>query len=333
MNSLIITFCKTLYRTFKERRLLAYAGIYIVCVWVIATLIFHIFEKGSLLDSFYWSITTTTTVGYGDITPQTSAGKIASIIVMLSGVGVLALFLASFADILIEKTLTGRYYKKAHMEGHVIVCGWDKKLEIGVKELLSGKKEVVVVAEVDYIPIEHKHLMLITGDPSDEEVLKRANVEKASFALISGKDDVETLLVAIAVRRLNSTIHLNCVVSDPKVIQALKKTGVDQIVSTEEFFGLLLSRSIFVPKISELLNELLNTRGMDIYQEKNPEVLVGKTFLELVELFKEKLDAIIVGIVRENKVIANPNHDTKLEKEDELIYIAEEKLNISQRFP
>lgn len=109
------------------------------------------------------------------------------------------------------------------MEGHVIVCGWNKKLEIGIKGLLSENKEVVVVAGVDAIPIEHQNLMLIPGDPDEDENLKRANVEKASFALISGKDDVETLLAAIAIEKLNKNVHTTCIVSNPKVIQALEK--------------------------------------------------------------------------------------------------------------
>lgn len=82
---------------------MAYAGIYIVSVWIIATIVFHLFEEKSLFDSFYWAITTTTTVGYGDITPQTTAGKITARIVMLSGIGILFLFLATFANMLIEK--------------------------------------------------------------------------------------------------------------------------------------------------------------------------------------------------------------------------------------
>ena len=69
-------------------------------------------------------------------------------IVMLSGIGVLGLVLATFADLLIEKTLKRRPLIKSFMEKHIIVCGWDKKLAIAVKELLTTHREIVVVAEV-----------------------------------------------------------------------------------------------------------------------------------------------------------------------------------------
>jgi len=258
---------------------LIYAGIYLAALWIVATLLFHLCEHVSLFDAFYWSVTTTTTVGYGDIVARTAIGKIASIAVMLSGIGILGLLLASFTDILIETSLKRRHRIRSFMEGHVIVCGWDNKLEIAVKELLATGREVVVVADVADIPLVHEKLIFIKGDPSEDENLKRANVEKAAFALISGKDETETLLSAIAVEKLKTTMHTTCIVSDPKVAQAMKKTGVEQTLSADEFFGLLLSRSVFVPELSSFLNEMLGVRGMDLHQERIPTEFEGKTFL------------------------------------------------------
>jgi voltage-gated potassium channel len=214
------------------------------------------------------------------------------------------------------------------MEHHIVVCGWDKKLGIAVKELLAADKEIVVVAEVDDIPLVHEKLMFIKGDPSDDEILKRANVGKASFALISGSNDTETLLAAITAKTLNPAIHITCIVSDPKVIQALKKTGVDQTLSADEFLGLVLLRSVFVPKISTFLNDMLDVKGMDLYQERIPAEFEGKTFLEVISMLKARYDTIPVGLVRENSVTINPKKEISLKKEDELLYIAEEQLNL-----
>jgi voltage-gated potassium channel len=321
----LIWFFRKFSGTLRNRKVLIYAGVYMICLWLAATFIFHFFENVSIFNSFYWAITTTTTVGYGDISAITPVGKIISMVVMLSGIGVLGLFLASFADIMIEKSLKRRHLIRSFMEGHVIVCGWNKKLAIAVKELLSEGKEIVVIAEVEDIPIEHENLLFIKGGPSDDENLKRASVDKASFALISGKDDTETLLSAIAVEKLNGEVHTTCIVSDPKVVEALKKTNVDQILSTDQFFGLALSRSIFVPKVSIFLNELMATRGMDLYQGEIPRELVGKTFLKVMDVLKEKHETILVGIVRGKEVVVNPGKEFVLKEGDELLYISEER--------
>ncbi|RZN35146.1 MAG: potassium channel protein [Methanophagales archaeon ANME-1-THS] len=312
----------------KERRVLLYAGLYLGTLWLIAVLLFHLFEAYSLFDSFYWAVTTTATVGYGDIVAKTVLGKITSVIVMLSGIGVLGLIFATVTDLVIEQSLKRRRRIRTFMENHVIVCGWDKKLEVAVKELLAAGKEVVVVAEVEDIPLADKHLMVIKGEPCADEHLSRANISKASFALISGRTDTETLLSAIAVKTLNPAIHITCIVSDPRVIQALKKTGVDQTLSADEFLGLVLVRSVFVPQVSTFLNEMLDVKGMDLYQERIPAEFEGKRFLEVINLLKARYDTIPVGLVRESRVTINPDKELSLKKGDELLYIAEESLNL-----
>ena len=330
MLQVLLQYLRPFLKIIKERKILLFAGCYILGLWIFAALFFHRFEQTtSLFDAFYWAVTTTTTVGYGDIVAQTPGGKIISIIVMLSGISVLGLVLVTLTDLLVEQTFKKRRRIKSYMKNHVIICGWNKKLEIAVKELLSANQEIVVIAEVDDIPLEHTNLLFIKGDPSDDENLKRANVEKASFALISGQSDTETLLSAIAVEKLNSLIHITCIVSDPKVIQALKRTGVEQTLSADEFLGLVLSRSIFVPQISSFLNEIMDIKGMDLHQEKIPDEIEGKPFFEVLKMLKEQNDIIPIGIVRGSAVTINPEKGMKLQKDDEILYIAEEKLDLA----
>jgi voltage-gated potassium channel len=329
MFQVVLKFLRIISGALKDRKILVFAGMYILGLWIVAALLFHHFEHISLFDAFYWAITTTTTVGYGDIVAETMMGKSIAIFVMLSGIGVLGLVLVSLTDFFVQQSLKRRHLIRSFMERHIVVCGWDKRLEIAAKELLTAKQEIVVVAEVDNIPLEHKHLLFIKGDSSDDENLKRANVARASCALISGRTDTETLLAAIAVKKLNPNIYTTCIVADPKVIQALKRTGVDQTFSADEFLGLLLSRSVFVPKIATFLNEMLDIQGMDLHQERITNELEGKTFLEVMELFKQRYEVIPVGIVRNNEVKVNPVKEIKLERNDELLYIAEDKLELS----
>ncbi len=324
MIHVILRLSKKILRVLKERKTLAYAGIYILLLWVMGALIFHLTENVSLFDAFYWVVTTTTTVGYGDITPSTSLGKALSIFVMISGIGVLGLFLASVAEVLIEESLRRRHVR-AYMKGHVVVLGWDKKLEVAVKELLKAGMEIVVVAEVDDIPIEHDNLVFVKGDPTDDENLERACVRDAKFALISGRDDTETLLAAIAVKKINEDVQAICIVSDAKVKRALERLGIEQVISVDEFFGLVLSRSVFAPKLSMLLNELMDVEGMDIHQNKLPG-LKGKRVMDVMTELKNKYNAVPIGIVKKGKVIVNPEKEEVFEGDEDLIYIAEKRI-------
>ena len=82
----------------------------------IAALVFYQIEQGinpqirNFLDAVWWSFSTVTTVGYGDITPQTSSGKIIGILLMISGTGLFATYTALFANSMLgfEFTRLGR---------------------------------------------------------------------------------------------------------------------------------------------------------------------------------------------------------------------------------
>lgn len=329
MFQVLLKFLGIISGVLRNRKILVFAGTYIVGLWIVAAFLFHQVEHVSLFDAFYWAVTTTTTVGYGDIVAKTGLGKVIEISVMISGIGALGLVLASLTEFFVGESLKRRHRIRSSMERHIIVCGWDKRLEIALRELLAAKQEIVVVAEVENIPLEQKHLLFIKGDPSDDENLMRANVARASCALISGRTDTETLLSAIAVKKLNPGIHTTCIVADPKVIQALKRTGVDQTFSADQLLGLLLSRSVFAPQIGTFLNEMLDVKGMDLHQDRIPAEFEGKTFLEVLELFKQRYEVTPVGIVRDNVVKINPGKGMKLDRNDELLYIAEDKLELS----
>lgn len=60
-------------------------------------------EFPTLFDGLWWAITTITTVGYGDIVPESSEGRIIGIVLMFSGVGLLAILTASIAALLMSE--------------------------------------------------------------------------------------------------------------------------------------------------------------------------------------------------------------------------------------
>ena len=59
----------------------------------IGTVIYHLLEGWTWLDSFYFSVITLTTVGYGDFSPQTTGGKLFTVFYILVGLGMILAFI------------------------------------------------------------------------------------------------------------------------------------------------------------------------------------------------------------------------------------------------
>lgn len=76
-------------------------------VFIFASIVYSL-EAGvnpkmqTFLDALWWSFSTTSTVGYGDITPITPAGKLIGICLMLIGVAIFGIYTALFARAIID---------------------------------------------------------------------------------------------------------------------------------------------------------------------------------------------------------------------------------------
>lgn len=77
---------------------LRFASVFALIVLVISAEAFHSTENVSYGNSLYWAVTTMTTVGYGDIAPHTTTGKVVACAVMLVGIGFFAVLTGAIAQ-------------------------------------------------------------------------------------------------------------------------------------------------------------------------------------------------------------------------------------------
>lgn len=200
------------------------------------TIGFWLLEDGisSLLDSFLFTLVTVTTIGYGNITPHTVAGKILDISVILLGVGAAFVAIQTVFEVVIRKKVKevlklpkGLTDKK----NHFIVCGYGKVGKALVKRLQKEKAQFVVI-ENDTFRVKEMvqfNIPVIEGDAQKEDDLERAGI-KAAKCLFASLDDSSNVFIALTAKMLNPSLKVVCKIEDAMNEAKLKKAGADDFV-------------------------------------------------------------------------------------------------------
>ena len=143
-------------------------------------------------DWLWWSVVTLTTVGYGDITPNSLWGRLIGILLMFCGIGLVGVFTATVAGLFIEQRFKReRGMGKYNFRDHIILCGWNHRARDVLHELRSDERcnqtPIVLIAETDIKPEDDADLHFISGSVTEEN-LKRANIQDATTVVILGDD-------------------------------------------------------------------------------------------------------------------------------------------------
>lgn len=296
----------------------------LVVIFLFGTFSFARTENISFFDAAYWTVITCTTVGYGDITPQTPLGKLVSIILVTCGLGVYGYAAASLGGLLIEgrvkSTLEEVFGLKRYEKGrHVVIIGWNPVAEEAASELAANGYDVVVVDESG----EHVHeirergAVAVRGDALREATLRNANVQDAAHVLIALNDDSRAIMATLLCKRLTNARVVTCINSRDHV-ELARHAGADEVVSAATFGGRLLASAAFEPSVAKFLNDVSTAAfGYDIAELPAADAAAGKT----VAAFKEATGALILAIRRGDELLVNPPLDAKIEKGDVLVVL------------
>jgi len=288
------------------------------------------FEQGvadsnihSIWDGIWWAVVTIGTVGYGDRFPVSVGGRIVGITVIFFGVGMMSLFTATVASIFVEKKIKeGRGLDTVKLKDHGIICGWNPHTDEVLTGLTTygsyGETPLVLINELSVDEVESLrmkyqkyHLKFLRGDYVREDVLMRANVARARFAVImadtSGghsrdRTDERTTLAALTIKYLSPKIKTIAELLDGENRQHLKRANVDEIVVRGEHIGSLLATAVKSPGLPRLISGMLSLGGANKFQRTEvPAHLVGASFRDAAAYFRENQRAILIGFLKEKR--------------------------------
>jgi voltage-gated potassium channel len=322
-----------------SRKRIYVAVIMFVVVFLAGVGGFKIFggKDWSLLDSVYMTVITVATIGYGEVHDLSAnlPARVFAVVYILFSLGTIAFAVTSITAFVVEgelKNILGRRKMEkeiAKLRDHFIVCGGDETALTIIRELHQTKRDFVVIEpskeRIDRILTSYP-ILYIQGDPAEDEVLKRAGIERASGVLLSLPTDEANLFVTITVRSLNSRARIVAKAIDVKSHGKMRKVGADYVVSPTDIGGMRMASQMVRPAVVTFLDMMLRDKEQGLRVEevevKTGSALNGKTVGD--SGIRTKTRALLVAIKKGEAggYDFNPAETAMINVGDVLIFIS-----------
>ena len=286
--------------------------------------------------------------------PGTLAGNELDNLVFIGVLTVMTLYGIFVTSILIGIITTGFEEKLKQLrkgtstvleEGHTVILGFNDNIYTLLNELIEAnsnhKNGCIVVAGVqekeemeEEIAAHIKdfkttRVICRSGPLAAAHILERCAVERSRSVIVNLYDDAETIKVILAVssflkgRQLyREDLYITAAIEDEQNVAAARIAGEGraEVIHVSDAISRIIAHTCRQPGLSNVLIELFDYDGDELYFEKIPE-LYGKTLKELLNLFPK---AVVFGIRKEDGPHMNPPMDTRLEEGDEVILLEED---------
>ncbi|MBZ6494460.1 NAD-binding protein [Natrinema longum] len=226
----------------------------------------HFDGINNILDAFYFTLITSSTVGYGDVTPNAESvqGMLFTMSVLILGVASFGIAIGALVGPVIQDRISKTLGKMTEsqlqlLDEHILVLGYGELTEPIVDELADNGREFVVVTSDREATTEltERGISVVAGDPSDEEPLRRAKIDRAAAILVATNHDAQDALTILTARQLAPTTRIVAGATDRENTRKLERAGANSVISPAQLGGHLLVRSALGSDESDLIDRIL----------------------------------------------------------------------------
>ncbi|HEX2700545.1 MAG TPA: potassium channel protein [Acidimicrobiales bacterium] len=215
------------------------------------------------LDALYQSVTTVTTVGFREVGEPTRAFRWFTIFLVLLGVGSVLYALGVLLEALVEGRITERFGRRrmerqlAEVEGHVVVCGWGRVGQAITVALRSGDRSPVVVVERDPERAGTVGGLVVDGDATDDDVLRRAGIDRCRALVVALPEDAANVYVTLSARALRPDLFIVARAHVHAAEALLTQAGADRVVNPQAIGGNRMAALIDQPHVADFLDVVM----------------------------------------------------------------------------
>jgi len=301
---------------------------------IIGVLGYMFIDDYSFVDALFMTVITISTVGFNIIDPLNPAAKIFTIFLILSSIGAYMYAASIITKFIVDGQFLIQYkhnqvYKRIQkLNGHVIVCGYGRNGQQAVQKLRDYDEDFVII-EKDKDKIaemsQDDNLLFVEGDSTEDAILIKAGIEKASTLITTLPRDSENVFVVLSSRQLRSEITIISRASEENSKSKLRIAGATNIIMPDKLGGDHMASLVVTPDVVEFLNNLSveGKRSSNIIEVQIDDINVDgrRPTIKDIDL-RRQTGANVIGLKTINgDYIVNPDVDVELEAGTKLIVL------------
>ncbi len=303
-----------------------------VCLVLMGTGGYMIFEGWAFDDALYMTIITLATVGYGEVHQVSDIGRMFTIILIVLGVGYFMYVAGLIVQFLVEdrvRVILGRRKldkQIARLKNHYIICGYGRIGRVLAHYLTERYLNVVIIEKNQdrQAAMDEDGILYLMGEATDENLLIRAGIKSARGLVTAVATDADNVFLTLIAKTLNPDIFIVARAIQNTAKKTLQAAGAAKIISPYDLGARRMAHAILRPTVIKFLELAFTDDSTDIQLE---EIRVQSTSRLLNVQLKEsgirqQLDLIILTIKKaDGTMIFNPKADTRIETDDTLVVV------------
>jgi voltage-gated potassium channel len=316
-----------------SRREILLASITLIFVIAVGTLGYRLIEGWPWMDGLFMTFITLTTIGFAEVRPLSDVGRFFTIILALTGIGIVTFVAARSAQLLLASDRLRERQKMKRinqLENHYIVCGYGRVGQRLAEDLDHAGREYVVIdqSEQEVEELQDEGRLYVQGNAEDEETLAKAGIDRAFGLILALPEDSSNVFVTLTAREMNPNVFILARTIDHRNRSKLLHAGADKVIAPSEVGADRMAQVILRPNVDQFLERVLRAGALslqiDEVEVKPGATLAGQTLAE--SNFRQQFSAIVIGMIDQsegNRMDFNPDPSAEIQEGDILIVLGD----------
>ncbi|MCP4995085.1 MAG: potassium channel protein [Gammaproteobacteria bacterium] len=226
-------------------------------------------EIDGFFDAIYWSLVTISTVGYGDITPQSNEGKAVSLVLIICGIGFISLMTSVIVTAMsgkIRQLRDSRVFTslEKYSDGYSILCGYGRMGRVVAQHLAASKTQFVVIEKDPVLTDEARQsgYLVVQGNAEDSVLLEKTGIrDRAGTILCLSSSDVTNVYITLSARYLSPDLKIIARVNHRDSVDKFYRAGANNVVAPLKVVGQVIDEYVGQPAAFQAIGDMLSSTG------------------------------------------------------------------------